>query len=134
MMLLARLLSPLTYFLSFLIFSDEYHKDQSRELNFQLRHLHGHLGSRIFFADVPLPTANSLKDSTDFVYGIKTRRLKSSSVPRQTDIEAARYRSMTLGESAVLDWEEDEVEGPDIERRDTLLTLAKMTYNAYVRH
>ncbi|PAV16217.1 alpha beta-hydrolase [Pyrrhoderma noxium] len=39
---------------------------------------------------------------------------------------------MTLGESAVLHWEEDEVEGPDVGRRETLLALAKMTYNAYV--
>jgi lipase ATG15 len=31
----------------------------------------------------------------------------------------------------LLRWDEDEVPGPDVTRRDTLLTLAKMTSNAY---
>ncbi|THH32237.1 hypothetical protein EUX98_g1940 [Antrodiella citrinella] len=30
------------------------------------------------------------------------------------------------------DWEEDEVDAPDVERRETLLALAKMTNNAYL--
>ena len=30
------------------------------------------------------------------------------------------------------DWEEDEIEGPDVEDRQTLLELAKMTNNAYL--
>ena len=32
----------------------------------------------------------------------------------------------------MMKWDEDEVSGPDVENRDTLLTLAKMTNNAYV--
>jgi putative lipase involved disintegration of autophagic bodies len=35
------------------------------------------------------------------------------------------------GQSALLDWEEDEVSGPDVMRRETLLLLAKMTSNTY---
>jgi len=35
------------------------------------------------------------------------------------------------GQSAILDWEEDEVTGPDVTRRETLLLLAKMTSNSY---
>jgi putative lipase involved disintegration of autophagic bodies len=35
-------------------------------------------------------------------------------------------------ESERVQWEEDEVEGPDVEDRETLLTLAKMTYDAYI--
>jgi hypothetical protein len=35
------------------------------------------------------------------------------------------------GQSALLDWEEDEVAGPDVTRRETLLLLAKMTSNTY---
>jgi len=31
-----------------------------------------------------------------------------------------------------LDWLEDEIIGPDVEKRETLLELAKMTNNAYV--
>ncbi len=39
---------------------------------------------------------------------------------------------MRFGESVALGWEEDEVVGPDVEKRDTLLELAKMTNNAYL--
>ncbi len=35
-------------------------------------------------------------------------------------------------QSAALDWNEDIVVGPDVESRDTLLLLAKMTNNAYL--
>ena len=35
------------------------------------------------------------------------------------------------GQSALIDWQEDEVPGPDVTRRETLLLLAKMTSNTY---
>ena len=35
------------------------------------------------------------------------------------------------GQSTALDWEEDDVLGPDVTRRETLLLLAKMTNDAY---
>ena len=35
------------------------------------------------------------------------------------------------GQSALLNWQEDEVFGPDVMRRETLLLLAKMTSNTY---
>ena len=35
------------------------------------------------------------------------------------------------GQSAMLGWEADEVLGPDVTRRETLLLLAKMTSNSY---
>jgi len=35
------------------------------------------------------------------------------------------------GQSALLNWQEDEVPGPDVMRRETLLLLAKMTSNTY---
>ena len=35
------------------------------------------------------------------------------------------------GQSAALDWEEDDVLGPDVTQRETLLLLAKMTSDAY---
>lgn len=37
------------------------------------------------------------------------------------------------GQSALLDWQEDEVSGPDVTRRETLLLLAKMTSNTYFK-
>jgi putative lipase involved disintegration of autophagic bodies len=36
------------------------------------------------------------------------------------------------GQSAALDWDEDEISGPDVSKRETLLLLAKMTSNAYI--
>lgn len=36
------------------------------------------------------------------------------------------------GQSAALTWWEDEVEGPDVTSKEVLITLAKMTANAYV--
>jgi lipase ATG15 len=39
---------------------------------------------------------------------------------------------MNFGQSAVLDWVEDDTIAPDVENRVSLLELAKMTNNAYV--
>src|SRR6202011_4874706 len=44
----------------------------------------------------------------------------------------ARLRSIQHAQSQALQWGEDEIIGPDVESRDTLLELAKMTNNAYV--
>lgn len=35
------------------------------------------------------------------------------------------------GQSALFNWQEDEVSGPDVMRRENLLLLAKMTSNTY---
>ena len=39
---------------------------------------------------------------------------------------------MRFQESEAIGWDEIEVEGPDVEDRETLLLLAKMTNNAYL--
>jgi lipase ATG15 len=44
----------------------------------------------------------------------------------------ARTRSVKFGQNEPLQWDEEEIIGPDVESRETLLTLAKMTNNAYV--
>jgi putative lipase involved disintegration of autophagic bodies len=45
----------------------------------------------------------------------------------------AKARALsTRGQSATLHWEEDEIPGPDVSKRETLLLLAKMTSNAYL--
>ena len=44
----------------------------------------------------------------------------------------ARRRSIRFAQSPLLDWDEDEVPGPDVESRETLLELAKITNNAYL--
>ncbi|EMD33948.1 ATG15B [Gelatoporia subvermispora B] len=43
----------------------------------------------------------------------------------------ARRRSLQFLENESLDWDEDEIVGPDTESRETILELAKMTSNAY---
>lgn len=44
----------------------------------------------------------------------------------------ARVRSMKFAQSESLPWEPEIVPGPDVENRETLLTLAKMSNDAYV--
>jgi lipase ATG15 len=39
---------------------------------------------------------------------------------------------MRHSQSEDIPWQEDEVPGPDVESRETLLELAKMTHNAYM--
>ncbi|KAH9964344.1 hypothetical protein BGW80DRAFT_1255148 [Lactifluus volemus] len=50
--------------------------------------------------------------------------------PSLHEFTAARHMSKR-GQNAVLDWEEGQVSGPDVTRRETLLLLAKMTGNSY---
>ncbi|KAG8933740.1 putative lipase atg15 [Tulasnella sp. 419] len=96
-------------------------------LSFQLRHLHAVSDStNIIFHDV----------SPQLISGSSySLRLRPTKVHRPRSMEAfqqARIASIQDGKSQILDWEEDEVQGPDTEDRNTLLELAKMTSNAYV--
>lgn len=63
---------------------------------------------------------------------ISAARIRRTRPRSQEAFQYARTRSRLFKETAVLDWEEDEIEAPDVERRETLLTLAKMTNNAYL--
>ena len=103
-------------------------------LTFQLRHLHatsehGH----VLFSDVDraAPSGNLTTDASE-EYTLDTRIIQSYQPPSLDSINDARYQSMRFGKSAVMDWDEDEIVGPDIENRETLLELAKMTSNAYL--
>lgn len=49
----------------------------------------------------------------------------------QADLQHARIRSLHNGESQKVEWETVEILGPDIEDRNTLVQLARMTGNAY---
>lgn len=116
-----------------------------KELSFHLRHIHAHAGARVFFADVPpqarlvshFADADSGLDgnnaSSNDVYTLRTRRRKAHRPRSHAAFLDARRRSMLHAESAELLWDEEGVEGPDVEDRETLRFLAKMTYNAYVR-
>ncbi|KAG8853365.1 putative lipase atg15 [Tulasnella sp. 330] len=98
-------------------------------LTFTLRHLHAVSNtSAIIFQDVP-SSYNALSTNAHNVKAHPTLVHRPSS---QAHFHRARLRSLRQGQSEKLDWEEDEVLGPDIENRETLRELAKMTNNAYV--
>jgi lipase ATG15 len=103
-------------------------------LSFHLRHMHAATSSaRIYFADVPPsgPSAASpASDLTSPPMSIRTSRMRTARPPSFAEVTRARHMSMR-GQSAALDWEEDEVLGPDVTLRETLLLLAKMTSDAY---
>ena len=98
-------------------------------LTLHLRHVHAHSGSRIFFQDVKQA---SLYQNASFPnpYPLRTRKTKTYKTRTRESFDNARWRSIDHGESTVLDWDEEEVLGPNVEDRETLLLLAKMTYNA----
>lgn len=96
-------------------------------LTFSLRHVHAvSRSSNIIFQDVP-PSYSALS-----THSVKTRPTRVHRPSSQANFHRARSRSMHHEESEKLDWDEDEVPGPDVEDRETLLELAKMTNNAYI--
>ncbi|KAI0303568.1 alpha/beta-hydrolase [Multifurca ochricompacta] len=102
-------------------------------LNFRLRHMHAATSSaHIYFADV-LPEASSLANELTLIpsVSIGTSLVRTTRPPSQEAFTTARHMSKH-GQNAWLDWEESEVLGPDVTRRETLLLLAKMTGNTYV--
>ncbi|KAE9405199.1 alpha/beta-hydrolase [Gymnopus androsaceus JB14] len=107
-------------------------------LQFELRHLHAVSPSaRVLFQDVPpLPKARSLSQDqdqhTNRTFTVQTRQTPSYRGPDYDAIWQARVHSIKFGQSQSLNWEIEDVPGPNVESRDTLLTLAKMTNNAYV--
>ena len=104
----------------------------SESLRFELRHYHGvSSDAHVVFSDVP-PSAHPASAS----YTVRTR-LISTFRPLSFE-ELSRVRSISRqmrnhGAAAhLLRWNKDEVIGPDVESRETLLVLAKMANDAYV--
>jgi hypothetical protein len=102
-------------------------------LIFELRHEHGisPTTNRVVFADVPTHSA-SVYAFQNSGLGVKTRPTKIYRPSSQDEFQAARIRSFKFGQTAQLGWDEDEVPGPDVKDRETLILLAKMTNNAYL--
>ena len=99
-------------------------------LNFHLRHFHVATPSaHVYLADAPhdLSPTSGLASGPLSIITTPLRAVRPSS---NDDFQAARHMSKR-GQSAMLDWEENEVPGPDVTRRETLLLLAKMTSNTY---
>jgi len=93
-------------------------------LELELRHIHATTSdSRIIFHDVPPSLAPS-------VHRVKTRSVTTT---RPQSFAAHQHSRLNWYDSQVepLVWLEDDVAAPDIESRETLLSLAKMTNNAY---
>ncbi|KAG8924054.1 putative lipase atg15 [Tulasnella sp. 408] len=115
---------------------------QASTLAFSLAHDHGqaypeesHLKSQpgthqplIVFKDRQLGRADLVKAPAAVV---KTRPMRVRRPRSQSAFHEARRESRVNGISMFLDWDDIEVPGPDIEDRETLLELAKMTGNAY---
>ncbi|KAH9041620.1 alpha/beta-hydrolase [Lactarius pseudohatsudake] len=101
----------------------------SRKLTFNLRHFHAVTPSaHVYFANAPL---RSTLNADTQPLSISTAPVRAARPPSAAAFSEARALSMRT-QTAALDWEEDEIPGPDVSKRETLLLLAKMTSNAYV--
>ncbi|GAW00211.1 alpha beta-hydrolase [Lentinula edodes] len=106
----------------------------SPRLSFELRHLHAVSSSaHVVFQDVP----SVWKESSAYLqqnrsFAIEARPVSSYRGPNYEDQRVARVQSMKFGQSQSLNWEQEIVPGPNVESRETLLELAKMSNNAYV--
>ena len=120
--------SPLRLFLASLLFPSD---TSQNTLQFHLRHEHAvSATNHIVFADVPGNSPLLAAVPTPFVVNtapIRTHRPSSLSAHSK-----AVDRSRQHAQSSLLDWWGEEVQGPDVESRESLLTLAKMTFDAYL--
>jgi len=125
-------------FISF--FTGNHRNNVSPALKFELRHLHAVSSSSatVLFSDVSSPEllrSHTLSDhsgSTKATYSIHTSSIKTHRPSSFASFSNARLRSLHFGKNEWVDWEEDEILGPNVESRETLLELAKMTNNAYL--
>ncbi|KAI0342675.1 alpha/beta-hydrolase [Trametopsis cervina] len=102
-------------------------------LEFELRHQHVvSPEAHIVFSDVGRTNTRLSGSATSLPYTVSSRKVRAARPSSQEAFQAARTRSRLFKEHVLLDWDEDEIEAPDVEKRDTLLELAKMTNNAYL--
>ena len=100
-------------------------------LTFHLKHIHAATSSaQVYFKDFPLDLLSSNGLAYPPAVPIPTSSMRTLRPPSLHEFTAARHMSRR-GQNAILNWAEDEVSGPDVTRRETLLLLAKMTSNSY---
>lgn len=106
----------------------------THRLHFELRHQHAlSPDAHVVFSDIPQPPPlSAFTEGNETTYTIPTKRISTFRPPSLCAHEAARLRSLRHAQSTDLAWWEDEIAAPDVEQRETLLELAKMTNNAYV--
>jgi len=108
---------------------------QNTPLYFQLRQLHAVTSdARVIFSDVSNLQSAGFSSNNEGSYTLPRTVPLTVYKPPSFDalINARRLMWDFSSQSAALDWNEDIVVGPDVESRDTLLLLAKMTNNAYL--
>ncbi|KIM87308.1 hypothetical protein PILCRDRAFT_271668 [Piloderma croceum F 1598] len=111
--------------LNLLLWTDFNRPDATPPLRFQLRHEHAVSNtSRVVLSDI-------VTSFTPEVYGVNTRHVISHRPSSVSAYSSARFRSLKHAQSDALLWKEKDVVGPHVRDRETLLTLAKMTSNAY---
>lgn len=107
---------------------DEGYALKKPQLTFELRHQHAvSKGSRVVFSDIP-----QSRFSSPDTHGISTRQTTVYRPESPTAFHRARLRSIRQQQSEPLGWTAGDVSGPDVNDRETLLELAKMTNNAYL--
>ena len=96
----------------------------SQTLTFQLRHFHAVTPSaHVYFADAP--------SRSTFNADIQPLSISTAPVRTARPLSAETRALSMRAQPAALDWEDHEIPGPDVSKRETLLLLAKMTSNAY---
>lgn len=107
---------------------------QPSPLTFRLGHLVVANSSRILFSDVSQESLQSNIHGTEEPYTLMTRMMKTHRPSSFTAHARARMKPFVQddeGEVEELAWGEEEIVGPDVTHRESLLHLAKMTNNAY---
>ena len=130
-MLPTSLLHLISYTLGWLNYGPSLASEQADAsvLGFELRHIHAvSPEARVVWADV----SRTDHFAPQTPYYVHARSISSSRPASHDAFLRARTLSRVHRQSAALSWEEDQTSGPDVERRDTLLALAKMTNNAYL--
>ena len=108
------------------------HNNDTRFLTFELRQQHVvSSDARVAFANVAPSHIYSHSD-TGAPYRVEAKLVISTRPPSFEVYSQARLLSMRHAQSLDMPWDEDEVLGPNVESRETLLLLAKMANDAYV--
>ncbi|KAH6899248.1 Alpha/Beta hydrolase protein [Coprinopsis sp. MPI-PUGE-AT-0042] len=102
--------------------------DELAPLTFHLRHRHALTNtSKVIFSDVPESAF-----APDSGYRIPRRRMKVHKPSSHANFMAARNAKFQgTANSSSVEWSEDEVPGPVLEDRHSLLQFAKMAFDTY---
>ncbi|KAK7036135.1 putative lipase ATG15 [Favolaschia claudopus] len=105
--------------------SGELSNSATQSLRFQLRHEHAVAeGSLSVFSDVPLSFQAQY-------FEVPAKNIKTHRPPSAAAYADARLQSMRHARSPVMAWDVEEVSGPDVSKRKTILELATMTHDSY---